>query len=150
MNKWHFHDEIGRQLEPLGILTVCLQNNGQHLELLELGLPAELDANLGELDLIAIANHRVLVDSIAGVVDELAVPHAKVVTRLGSLSKDRDRRSNVALVGCVFQVIANRFEHSSRATTKITHQFRKKKTIVRFMRRRGVIKIVTLELWSRI
>lgn len=101
MNERNFHDKIGWQLEPLGVLSVRLQDEREHFKVLVLGLPAEFYAHLGELDLILVADHRVLVDAKAGVVDELTVPDAKIMAGLFALSKDCYRRANVALVARV-------------------------------------------------
>lgn len=113
MNERNFHDKIGRQLEPLGVLSVSLQDERQYFKVLVLGLPAKFYAHLGELDLILVADHRVLIDAKPSVVDELTVPNAKIMSGLFTLSEDCYRRSDVAFVARVLQMVAYRFEHSN-------------------------------------
>jgi len=46
MNYFYFHDEFMWNIEPFWILSICLQNKWQNIELSVLWFPAEFYANL--------------------------------------------------------------------------------------------------------
>lgn len=93
MNYIDFHDKFMRNIEPLGILSVCLQNEWQNIVFAILWFPAEFYANLankkanesflkiviyfklekylGKFDLSSIANHSIFVNFISRIVDKL-------------------------------------------------------------------------------
>lgn len=92
----HLGHGIRRQLEPPGLTSGPLHHQRQHVVLGALPAPPHPLDGLGELHRPGIAHHRPVVLPVAGVADELPVPHPRT-TRHAGLSRREDGQQQADL-----------------------------------------------------
>lgn len=90
MYQRYFQNEFRGYVEVVRIMAVCGQHERQDVPSRSRTSPSQTNADLGELCVDGVAQDGSVLLSIAGVADELGIPHAIVVTAVRALGKYRD------------------------------------------------------------
>ncbi len=101
----HFEHQLARHVEQPGLVAVRLDDQGQHVEPAAGGLPAHPADEVGERGLPLVADRGAVHGAVAGVPDQLGVPHPGRGPVGGGRGEHGDQRADAALVGGHPQVL---------------------------------------------